>query len=235
MKVNPTKSSLFQGSALLTVLPLYLLVIRPWMLHWGATAAEVTGPWPGDEFIPTPGFASTRALTIQARAAGVWAWLVQMGQDRAGTYSYNSLEHLMGIDTLNIDWIVPRFQQIAVGDQIRMATPARFGGRGPGIVMDLEPERTLVLGHGAGKRGSTTPRATWAFLLSPVDDGSTRLIIRARVAGHLPLAEKVAGFLVEPAHFLMERRMMLGIKQRAETTVYRQRTGELRPPLTAAL
>lgn len=235
MKANPIKSPLFPGSALLTILPLYLLAIRPWMLHWGATAAEVTGPWPGDELIATPGLASTRALTIQAPPAVVWAWLAQMGQDRAGTYSYNSLEHLMGIDTLNIDWIIPRFQQIAVGDQIRMATAARFGGHGPGIVIALEPERTLVLGHGVEKQGSTTPRATWAFLLSPIDDDRTRFIIRARVAGHLPLAEKVAGYLVEPAHFLMERRMMLGIRQRADTTVYRQRTNESRRLLTPAL
>lgn len=235
MKANQIKSSLVQGGLLLIPLPLYLLTIRPWILRWGATRAEVAGPWPGDALIANPAFTSTRAVTVHAPAGTVWNWLVQMGQDRAGTYSHNLLENFFGIDTLNIDWIVPRFQQIAPGDVIRMATPARFGGRGPAIVLTVRPERALVLGHGAGRRGSAPARAVWAFLLSPVDANTTRFIIRARVAGHLSLPELVAGYLVEPAHFWMERQMLLGIKARAENSQRKQGTRGLHPLPTLVL
>jgi hypothetical protein len=177
------------------------------------------GPWPGDELIPNPAFISTRAVTVASPPATVWAWLVQMGRDRAGTYSYNLLENLLGIDTLNIEWIVPRFQQIAVGDEICMPTPFRFGGRGLCSVLEVEPERALVLGHGVGPE----PRAVWAFLLSPLGPRSTRFMIRAHVSRRLSLAETIAGLFVEPAHFLMERQVLLGIKQRAEASFRRQR------------
>ena len=228
-----TLLTLLKMMVALASLPTYLLAIRPWLLRWGATDVEVVRPWPGDHLIPRPAFASTRAVTVQAPAASVWAWLSQIGEERAGTYSYTWLENLLGMDTLNIEWLVPRFQELAVGDPIQMATPARFGGRGPGIVVALEPERVLVLGHGAGRRESAAARATWAFLLAPRGAERTRLLIRARIAGHLSLPEKVAGFLAEPAHFLMERRMLLGIKDRAEAPVGARPASE--PPAPAYL
>ena len=216
MKEKETLSTLLKAVMTGSALPAYLLAIRPWLLRWGATGVEVAGPWPGDQLIPSPAFASTRAVTVRAPAATVWAWLIQIGEERAGTYAYTLPEHLLGMDTVNIEWIIPLFQEVAIGDQIQMATSARFGGRGPGIVVELVPQQALVLGHGAGRRGSAAARATWAFLLVSQAGFNTRLLIRARVAGYLPWPEKVAGYLAEPVHFLMERQMLLGIKQRAE-------------------
>lgn len=216
MKRDKLSTILLTIGAPFATLPFYLLAIRPRLTRWGATAVEVAGPWPGDELIPHPAFSSTRAITVHAPATTIWPWLVQIGQDRAGTYSYNLLENLLGVDSLNIEWLVPRFQEIAVGDPIQMPMPARFGGRGPGIVLVLQPEQALVLGHGEGRRLAAATRAIWAFLLSPLAAGSTRFIIRTRISSHLSLWEQAVGLLLEPVHFLMERQMLLRIKALAE-------------------
>lgn len=232
MKRNQLSTTLLTIAAPLTALPLYLLAIRPWLIHWGASAVEIAGAWPGDEVIPQPAFTSTRAITVEAPATAVWPWLAQMGPERAGTYSYNLLENLFGIDSLNIDWLIPRFQKIAAGDPIEMPTPARFGERGPAIVLVLQPERALVLGHGTGRRPATKARAIWAFLLEPLADNTTRFIIRTRVCCHLSFWERLAGLLLEPIHFLMERQMLLQIKARAEASV---RPKQKRKSLTPVL
>jgi hypothetical protein len=75
---------------------LYLLVVRPWHLRWGATDAEVRQPLPGDELVPESKLVATRAISIRAPASQVWPWLVQLGQGRAGLYSYEWLENLAG-------------------------------------------------------------------------------------------------------------------------------------------
>lgn len=236
MKRSQLKASLFPITTSLVALSLYQAVIRPWMNRWGSDDKEHEGPWPGDELIGQPQFTSTRATTVHAPAATVWAWLVQVGQDRAGTYSYTLFENFFGVDTVNVEWLVPRFQQIEVGDRIRMPTPARFGGRGPDVVLALEPERALVLGHSKRAQLEPAARSTWTFLVLPLTEDSSRLLIRARMIPQLTVWERLIGLATEPIHFFMERQMLLGIKARAEESYRRPRPGTKRlanPPLTS--
>jgi hypothetical protein len=188
----------------------YLLVGRPLMLHWGATCEELRAGLPGDELVPDPATQSTRAVTIDAPVDAVWPWLAQIGQDRAGFYSYEPLENLAGCDMHNADEIHPEWQAREVGELVylhpRTGLPvARFE---PGSVLALE-------GWGA-------------FVLRPHGPGCTRLIARGRV--RRGVASLANGLLMEIPHFLMERKMLLGIKERAE----RAHTAEARRTAQAA-
>src|SRR5690242_10440737 len=96
----------------------YALVFRPWHLRWGATDEETTETLPGDALVPHPKSQATHAITIHAPVAEVWPWLVQVGQDKGGFYSYTWLENLVGCQMRNADRIVPQFQQLQVGDKV---------------------------------------------------------------------------------------------------------------------
>jgi hypothetical protein len=178
------------------VTAVYALEIRPWILRWGATQEELEEPLPGDELVPDPGIVSTRAVAIDAPAAVVWQWLAQIGQDRGGFYSYEWLENLAGCRMRNADRIHPEWQQREVGETVLLhplngLRLARF-----------EPGRVLAL-EGWG-----------AFVVEPVDEKHTRLLARGRTKRGLgPAAMQL---LLEIPHFLMERKMLLGIKARAE-------------------
>jgi hypothetical protein len=176
----------------------YLAVGRPLMLHWGATCEELRKPLPGDDLVPDPAIESTRAVTIEAPPEAVWPWLAQLGQDRAGFYSYEFLENLAGCDMHNADEIHPEWQSREPGDIVYLhplngLPVARF-----------EPGRVLALEH-------------WgAFVLEPHGPGASRLIARGRTPrGMGALANTL---LMEIPHFVMERKMLLGIKARAERT-----------------
>jgi hypothetical protein len=187
------------------VIPSYVFAIRPWHLHWGATRGETLLPMPGDDIVQQPTYLSTRAVTIAATPEEVWPWLVQLGQGRGGMYSYEWIENLMGLRIRNADQIIVDFQQLAIGDTIPLA-PAGAGPRVKGI----EPDRSLLLDF----EGNWT----WAFLLEPLDARQSRLIVRnrwsTRAAG---LGTKLLFLLLlDFGAFVMERKMLLGIKQRAE-------------------
>jgi hypothetical protein len=195
-----------------TALGAYLLVARPWYLRWGATNDEVARALPGDDLAAGSPVGSTRAITIEAAPEDVWPWLVQIGYGRGGFYSYDWLENafvalLRGTPGYHsVDVILPEHQRLATGDFIPAAPRDVLGGRGPEPlgwkVLAVEPNRALVL-DGWG-----------AFVLEPLGERTTRLIVRSRGAGAWG---RVAHYLFwEPAHFVMERRMLLGIKERAE-------------------
>src|SRR5215217_6835671 len=114
-------------------------------MRWGATDAEVQGAFFGDELVAQPQSQSTRALTIDAPAAAIWPWLVQMGQGRGGLYSYEMLENMIGCDMHNADQIVAAWQNTGVGDRVRMY-PAGSGPP-PYTVAALVPEQAFILGH----------------------------------------------------------------------------------------
>lgn len=200
----------------------YALVIRPWMLSWGATREEQYRLLPGDELLPEPKIYATHAITIQAPAANVWCWLAQLGQGRGGFYSYDWIENLMGLDIHNADRILPEYQEIKVGDAVPLA-PQGFSVP----VAIVEKERALVL-HGDTRLpgiGETPPMkpgeylsVSWGFYLFPRGDGSTRLIERWKTDWNPSLKNDLFYRLfLEPGAFLMERKMLLGIKQRAES------------------
>lgn len=207
----------------LVVLLLYLIAIRPWQARWGATDAEAGMTLPGDSLVLAPENQTTRAITINAPAASVWPWLVQMGQGRGGLYSYEMLENLIGCDMHNADRIVPEWQTIAIGDRVRMYPEG--SGPPPYTIAEIYEGQALVTGHSADPGGvpltvseQTKWTDTWAFVLIPDNQKSTRLIIRSRSAYADPTMSAIMS-MVEPGYFIMERGMLTGIKERAERVV----------------
>ncbi len=188
-------------------------VLRPWYRRWGATQAETQRPLPGDDLVPHPRIENTRAVTIQASPADVWPWLVQMGQGRGGLYSYTRLENLLGCDIHNADRIIPEFQQLGVGDRIRLAPE----GAPFFEVAAIEPRRALVLKGGGPQLPDALP-PSWVFFLDRAPEGATRLMARYRLDYGPGMGSHIVWrVLTDPVYFVMERQMLLGIKRRAET------------------
>jgi hypothetical protein len=189
---------------------LYSRFLRDWVLTWGATAEEAARPLPGDDLLARADIVATRAIGIDAPPSAIWPWLVQMGPGRAGAYTYDWIENLFGLNMHSADRIHPEWQNLAVGDVLRSRKD------GPGMRVEiLRPERTLSNRSEAGDW-------VWTFVLVP-EDGSTRLISRNRIAMKGAAAGQRLGMLVmEPGSLIMERRMLLGIKQRAEGSVRRR-------------
>jgi hypothetical protein len=186
-----------------------VIVSRPWHSRWGSSDAELRAAMPGDDIVPNPHYTIQHAISIRAEPADVWPWLVQLGQDRGGFYSYAWLERAVGDRITIADRVHPEWQTLAEGDLIRATQPDYLGGifgRDLGWrIVRLEPERVLTLG-GWG-----------SFILQRGAVGETRLIVRVRGAGKPNVALAPFGLLVlEPAHFIMERAMLRGIKQRVE-------------------
>ena len=123
----------------------YLYIIRPWHLPWGATHLDRIAVLPGDALSPYASAVVTHAVNIDAPAEAVWRWIVQIGQDRGGFYSYSFLENLIGCDMHNTFRIVTEWQQRAIGDTVWFGSPKRFGGQARMIAALVEPMRTLVL------------------------------------------------------------------------------------------
>ena len=201
----------------------YHACLRPWHLHWGMTRREIERDWPGDELVPNAVSDQTHAITIDAPPTAIWPWIVQIGQDRAGFYSYTPLENLVGCEMRNADRIVPEWQHRQVGDMLWMTPKEKFHGAGRMEVAILEPNRALILIPPRDVPPSVSvsggAKVTWGFILEPIDERSTRLIMRARGEAVPKLRHRVVSYAFwEPAHFVMERKMMLSIKQRAEST-----------------
>lgn len=148
----------------------YLKFGRPRVINWGATQAEVDTALPGDDILPVSGLDATRAITVDVTPYSVWPWLVQMGtRPRAGLYTYNWVERLLGIDIENKHELLPEFQHLDVGEFFSL------GKKGEGLrVKDVQVGRAIVLQF--EPEGST-----WSFVLNPADEGKTRLLSRNRV------------------------------------------------------
>jgi hypothetical protein len=198
------------GAAAFAVIAYVAVVIlaRPWHSRWGSTDTELNAALPGDALVPDAHYSIQHAVSIRAAPEAIWPWLLQMGQDRGGFYSYDWLERLIGDEIWNADRIHPEWQSRQVGDLVRATQPDYLGGVfGPDLgwkITLMEPSRAIAL-QGWG-----------AFVLQP-DSGSTRLIVRTRGNSRPNVVLGPLGLLIfEPAHFIMERRMLLGIKERAE-------------------
>lgn len=186
--------------------------MRPWYSSWGTTRSEQQMVMIGDPPLGESHYRIDHAVTINAPVDSVWPWLVQIGQDRGGFYSYDWLERAFGADIHNADRIVPEWQQRSQGEMVRAAQPGYLGGLfGKNLgwrITQIEPGRAMVL-------------AKWgAFVLEPVGPRTTRLHIRTRGRGIPTLSgialTPVSLLFFEPAHFIMERGMLLGLKRRAE-------------------
>jgi hypothetical protein len=200
----------------------YLAVLvgaRRWHQHWGARDEEIARPLPGDDLVPDPKLNSTHAITIHAPAERIWPWLAQVGYGgRAGFYSYDVLERRFGAG--DTDRLNPEVPALAVGDLVP------FYPNMPLTVAVADPCRALVLWQvtsggraldPAGPWGDDHVVWSWAFALEPVDAGTTRLLTRMRV-DYRPAAKWAAyvWLLLEPGHFVMGRRQLLGLRRRAE-------------------
>jgi hypothetical protein len=189
----------------------YVLLGRPWQLHWGATAVERGERLAGDELMARADLTATRAITIRCPSDRVWRWLVQIGQGRGGLYSYDRLENLVGCDMHSADRIVPELQNVDVGDEVRLAPSMGL------TVAAVETGRSLVLTGGVPIGRSAPPYDfTWSFVLREESYASTRLIVRERYA-----YQRVwAPLLVEPTEaisFVMSQKMLRGMRDRAES------------------
>jgi len=191
-----TAGTLIGGAAL------YRSLLRGPILTWGATRDEVRGRLPGDELLEEADGTATRAITIDAPPAAVWPWIAQMGPSpRGGAYTYDWIENLLGLNMHSVNHVLPEFQHPQVGDGF---------GYGPNEMSFrvVEPEHVLAA---QSKDGNWV----WTFVIEETHDGKTRLISRNRF--RLPkVKDKIGMIPMEAASLLMERRMLYGIKQRAE-------------------
>jgi hypothetical protein len=198
------------GAVALAVAAGYILLARPRHLTWGATDEESGGSLPGDDLIVSTDLTATRAITVDASAGEVWPWVAQLGQGRGGFYSYDVLENLVGCDIHSADRIVAEWQNVGVGDEVRLAPEVGL------VVASIERGSSLVLRGGPVMGSIAAPYDfTWAFVLRDLGDGASRLIVRERYAYARPWAR----LIVEPAEaisFVMSRKMLRGIKERAE-------------------
>lgn len=232
------------GAAITAPIGAYALIVRPWTRRWGVDAADATRELPGDHLVPEPTLVETRAITIDAAPADIWPWLVQMGYGRGGWYSYDQMD-MKGHSATEVvpEWqqlavgdtvpthpaggfeaaLVDREQALvlyvdpAIIERWQAATEAGEGTEGR---EQHEAAPAGVQASGAFL-GTTVPRdfaGSWAFVIEPMADGRTRLVerLRFRFAGAPtiggPMAMEALGFGV----FLMVRRQMLGIRDRAE-------------------
>lgn len=202
----------------LTLAVAYWFPIRRWMGRWGTASADLTRAMAGDGLIADPTYSGTMAVIVNAKPEHIWPWLVQIGYRRGGLYSYDWLDRLFGyLDRPSATRVLPEFQHLSVGDTIPV-------GRGPNWPVGVvEPNRALVL----DMRNMGGLDWVWQFGLYPVDETRTRLVSRSRVRAHAVWA-RLLTHAIEPAGFLMTRRMLLGLKQRAEA-LRAANAGETRP------
>jgi hypothetical protein len=180
---------------------LYARVLRQAILNWGATEKEASSRLPGDELLEHADGVSTRAIDIDAPPAAVWPWLAQMGPaPRGGAYTYDWIENLLGLNMHSTDGVLAEFQHPRVGETFSLGSNRMRMER-------VDCERVLAWRSQDGNW-------VWTFVLEP-RDGGTRLISRNRF--RLPnLVARIGMLPMEPGSLVMERKMLHGIKQRAE-------------------
>lgn len=199
-----------------TAAPLWVVspVLRPWHLRWGATHAEVTGAMPGDEVVPRAPFHATRAIEIGVSPEQVWPWIVQLGYGRGGFYTYDLLDNA---GEPSAERILNEYQDLEVGDLV----PMFHETRGLAIayrVDSLARNEWMLWVHRPHE--DQPPDSTWSWRLTPLPDGGTRLVTRMK-QDYRWETPRLAAFnlvLMEFGDFAMERRMLKGIKFRAEHT-----------------
>ena len=189
-----------------------------WMSHWGASEEEIAAGYPGDELIESPADQTTMAVTIAAPAEVIWSWLVQIGQDRGGMYSYDDLEQAIGLEIHSAETINPAWQHLEPDDSVRLVPPG-WGPLPDGYafrVSMVEPPHTLVLRQGPPQDPWD---GVWTFSIREVGPGLCRLVSRTRTHRNRGVAQAVlraATTLGAPITWVMTRKMLLTLKERAE-------------------
>jgi hypothetical protein len=224
------------GAVIGTVAGVGISRVSRWWRTWGVDPNEAVSALPGDDLVEAPTAVETRGLTIDAPPEAVWPWLVQMGFDRAGWYSYDALD----MRGTSADRILPAFQGLAVGDVIPISPDGGFTVKfvEPGKGLVLYTDTNLVEGQSRARAGrdASTPTglvatgaflrqapqqfaASWAFVLEPLEGGRTRLVERFRIwFGSAGPSFRVVGPAMGFGVFVMLRRQLLGIAERAVRT-----------------
>jgi hypothetical protein len=201
----------YAALALAALVVAYLLVGWPLAARWGATAEETRRTLPGDDLVPGATMQTTRAITIKAAPETIYPWLVQMGVDRGGLYSYEWLENLIGLRVRNADRVHLEWQDTTPGDFIRY-TPRDYPlNPGPGMwVMAMEPGRALITCNGLETEIPEPCTSSITYVLEPAAPGETRLIVRDRFNGGMMAR------LWQAVPFIMERGQLLGLRGAVE-------------------
>ncbi len=201
-------------------------LVRPWYLTWDASDLELARPMPLDERVLDPTLSTTMAITVTATPEAIWPWLGQMGEPpRAGFYSYTWIERLAGMHITNAAVVSPQIPVLQIGDALDRA--------GSMIVLGIESDRFLVLGPADSVEFM---KCTWAIGLYPVNEQTTRLVMRVRarfdyrrMLAVLPPFVWPMWLFIEPGSFIMQRKMLLELKRRAESTMTNSRTRTVDP------
>lgn len=195
-----------------------LTLCTPWLrderAHWGLDASLAARAYPGDERVPSPRWSWTHGIEVDASPAEVWPWLAQVGADRGGFYSYQFLENLGGCDLRNADRIHTEWQRTAVGEGALAMHPGI-----PALpIVELEPGRHFVAFGAANDEDPMKVSVSWLFLVEPLEADRSRIVSRFRAAYADTLAASLAmgPAITEPIGFVMDRRMLLGLKERTE-------------------
>lgn len=194
-----------------------LYAARRYYRNWGTTKEECRMALPGDELTTAPFVQTTEAVWIDAPAAAVWPWLVQMGQDRGGIYTFETLENLVGLQYHNADEIHPEWQQLTAGDAVRLARKGWLGLR-EGLtlqVADVIDQQSIVLRAESSRHLCDM---VWSLTVTPHLDDRCRLIVRVRTALRHP-GQVLVTELLGPAVSFITRGILLGIKRRAQEQV----------------
>lgn len=192
----------FIVTPLLILALVYLTLLRPWQLQWGATDDEIKRAMPGDDVVHKPSFNATRAVTIHAPPENIYPWIVQMGVTRAGWYSYDLLDNLARPSS---ESILPEYQNLQVGDVVPMSPDGKQGMQ----VKGLSRNKWMLWWDNIGD-------STWAWEIYPEGEDSSRLVTRVRVKYRWLSPAILFNLLVEFFDILMMRKCMLGIKRRGE-------------------
>jgi hypothetical protein len=182
-------------------------ILTPWMDRWGATDEEIAASFPGDELVPVPASFVNRAVTVNAKPEEIYSWIVQLGADKGGMYSYDWFEsRILQCRQTNADRIHDEWQGLKIGDEMNMCPEG--SGPPPYIIAEIVPNKAIVMGHQENGKWVDL----WQFIVLPQADGTSRLITRTRTI-------MVGGLwkVIHPGVFIMERGMLLGIKERAES------------------
>lgn len=197
-------------------------MLRDARSYWGATEEEIARRWIGDDVVPLPKWMWHHAITIDAPASEVWPWVAQIGQEKAGFYSYEALENVAGCEVHNAERVHPEWQELRVGDALRL-----HPGMPPLPIREVEPGHAFV----AGPRIDLTTNAevpvgevlperhlavSWAFVVDPDGEARCRLSSRHRIsyADELALRLQMGPTFVEPIGTTMDQRMLQGIAER---------------------
>lgn len=190
------------------VLAAYVFFIRPSQIRWGATDAEVARVMPGDDIVSNPTFNATRAITINAPPEKIWPWLEQWGYGKAGFYGYDLVENIGSPSgMISADRIVPEYQHLAVGDKVEMNDAYYF------FVNSIEPNRSIVLGC-----SSNPCYGSMLWSLEPIDANHTRVIHRLRMQYQWLKPDIPVLLFTDMADHVAVRKLLLGLKDRAEGT-----------------